>query len=84
MRPPFGLKYIPGLWSRLADMIFKGLKWSIVNDSFDDMCVFSKTAEDHVRGVALVLVGQANQGRVYSVVQEVQIREVGDQSSGRP
>ncbi len=46
-------------------MIFKGLKWSIVNDSFDDMCVFSKTAEDHVRGVALVLVGQANQGRVY-------------------
>ena len=55
VRAPFGLKNIPGLWSRLADMIFKGLKWSIVNVFFDDICAFSKTAEDHVRDVALVL-----------------------------
>ena len=55
VRAPFGLKNIPGLWSRLADMIFKGLKWSVVNVFFDDICVFSKTAEDHVRDVALVL-----------------------------
>ncbi len=55
VRAPFGLQNIPGLWSRLADTIFKGLKWSIVNVFFDDICVFSETAEDYVRDVALVL-----------------------------
>jgi|EP00624_Nannochloropsis_granulata_P007043 hypothetical protein len=47
-------------------MIFKGLKWSFVNFFFDDICVFSKTAEDHVRDVALVLDRLIEAGRTVS------------------
>lgn len=52
----YDLKNIPVLYRKLADMIFKGLKWSVVNVFFDDTYVFSKTEDDHVRDVALVLL----------------------------
>jgi len=52
-------------------MIFKGLKWSIVNVFFDDICVFSKTAEDHVRDVALV---QADCGWADGILGQAQVR----------
>jgi len=55
VRAPVGHKNIAGLWSWLADVIFKGLKWSIVTVFLDDICVFSKTTGNYMRGVALVL-----------------------------
>lgn len=55
LRAPFGIKNIPGLWCRLADLIFRGLKWQIVNVFMDDLCVFSKTEEEHVEHVTMVL-----------------------------
>ncbi|GAB5031164.1 Hypothetical protein NocV09_00500340 [Nannochloropsis oceanica] len=55
VRARVGHKNIAGSWSWLADVIFKGLKWSIVTVFLDDICVFSKTTGNYMRGVALVL-----------------------------
>lgn len=52
---PFGIKSLPGLWSRLADKVLLGLKWQIACVYMDDILVFSKTGEDHVRDVETVL-----------------------------
>lgn len=54
-RCPFGIKSLPGLWARLADKVLEGLKWQIANVFFDDICIFSRTAADHIRDVGLVL-----------------------------
>eukprot|EP00624_Nannochloropsis_granulata_P001058 evm.model.NODE_1477_length_24586_cov_22.484747.9 len=55
LRAPFGIKSLPGLWSRLADKVLTGLKWQIAAVYMDDIIIFSKTAEDHVRDVEQVL-----------------------------
>lgn len=55
LRAPFGIKSMPGVWSRLADKVLKGLKWQIAAVYMDDIIVFSKTGEDHVRDVEQVL-----------------------------
>ena len=55
LRAPFGIKSLPGLWSRLADKVLTGLKWQIAAVYMDDIIVFSRTGEDHVRDVELVL-----------------------------
>jgi transposase InsO family protein len=54
-RCPFGIKSLPGLWARLADKVLEGLKWQIANVFFDDICIFSRTATDHIRDVGVVL-----------------------------
>lgn len=55
LRAPFGITSLPGLWSRLADKVLTGLKWQIAAVYMDDIIIFSKTAEDHVRDVEQVL-----------------------------
>jgi len=62
LRAPFGIKSLPGLWSRLADKVLTGLKWQIAAVYMDDIIVFSKTAEDHVRDVEQVLSRIINAG----------------------
>jgi hypothetical protein len=55
LRSPFGIKNLPGLWARLADMIFAGLKWEIMSIFFDDLVVYSQTQEEHIDHVGQVL-----------------------------
>ena len=55
LRVPFGIKSAPSLLSRLGDLIFKGLKWQIMNLYMDDILIFSQTFEDHIRDVSTVL-----------------------------
>lgn len=61
-RCPFGIKSLPGLWARLADKVLEGLKWQIANVFFDDICIFSCTATDHIRDVGVVLQRIINAG----------------------
>jgi hypothetical protein len=36
-------------------MIFKGLKWKILAVFFDDILIFSQTAEQHIKNVKTTL-----------------------------
>jgi len=55
LRCPFGIKSLPSLWLRLADMVFQGLKWQVVNLYMDDLCIFSKDFDQHLKDVNTVL-----------------------------
>lgn len=52
---PFGLTNAPATFQRALDIILSGLKWQMCLVYLDDVIVFSKTAEDHVRHLDLVL-----------------------------
>lgn len=45
----FGLCNAPATFQQLADKVFQGMKWKEVLLYLDDIIVFSKTEEEHVR-----------------------------------
>ena len=51
---PFGLTNAPATFQRAMDTILAGLKWNICLVYLDDIIVFSKTFEDHVKHLQLV------------------------------
>ena len=51
---PFGLKNAPAVFQRLMDLILTGLSWECCMVFFDDIVVFSKSWEDHVRDLDMV------------------------------
>ena len=52
---PFGCCNGPPTFQRLMDFVLAGLKWRICLLYLDDVIVFSKTFEDHVQQLSLVL-----------------------------
>ena len=54
-RLAFGLTGSPGLFQRLADLIFAGLTWDILLVFLDDIIIFADTVEQHLQRVSLVL-----------------------------
>ena len=55
LRGPQGIKNMPGTFSKLADLMFTGLKWKVVNVFADDILIYSKTFPEHLIHIALVL-----------------------------
>jgi hypothetical protein len=49
VRMPFGLKNAPAVFQRLMDFVLAGLSWQCCMVFLDDVVVFSKTWEDHLR-----------------------------------
>jgi len=52
---PFGLTNAPTTFQRALDVILSGLKWQMCLVYLDDVIVFSKTADDHVRSLDIIL-----------------------------
>eukprot|EP01070_Trichotokara_eunicae_P001472 Trichotokara_eunicae@DN1903_c0_g1_i1.p1 len=48
---PFGLSNAPATFQRTMDFVLSGLKWQTCLVYLDDVVVFSKTEEDHVRAL---------------------------------
>ena len=44
----FGLKNAPATFQRYMDMVLAGLKWQCLLVYLDDICIFSKTFENHI------------------------------------
>jgi len=51
----FGLKKAPATFQRAFGISLSGLKWQIFLVYLDDVIIFSKNAEQHVKGVDTVL-----------------------------
>ena len=58
---PFGFKNAPAVFQRLMDLILSGLSWECCMVFFDDIVVYSKTWDDHVRDLDTVFstIGKA-------------------------
>ena len=54
-RMPFGLRNAPATFQRALDIILSGVRWQTCLIYLDDVIVFSKTAQQHVKDVDLVL-----------------------------
>jgi len=52
---PFGLTNAPATFQRALDIILSGLMWQICFVNLDDVIIFSANAEQHVKGVDMVL-----------------------------
>jgi len=52
---PFGLTNAPTTFQRALEVILSGLKWQMCLVYLDDVIVFSKTADDHVRSLDIIL-----------------------------
>eukprot|EP01135_Chromosphaera_perkinsii_P002186 Nk52_evm21s218 gene=Nk52_evmTU21s218 len=52
-RAPFGLKHVPGLFSRLINKVLQGIPNCMAY--LDDIVVFTDTVEEHIRVVKMVL-----------------------------
>ena len=50
-RLPFGLSGSPGLFQRLADLIFSGLTWEALLVFLDDIIIFGSTIEQHIERI---------------------------------
>lgn len=59
---PMGLAGMPGVWSRLMRVLFS--KYPFIVVYLDDICVFSKTLQDHL-GHLRVLFGVLRQEKLY-------------------
>jgi hypothetical protein len=46
---PFGLTNATATFQRYVDMVLAGLKWTSLLVYLDDVCVFSKTVDDHIQ-----------------------------------
>ena len=55
LRMPFGLRNAPATFQRALDIILSGVRWQTCLIYLDDVIVFSKTKEQHVRDVDRVL-----------------------------
>jgi hypothetical protein len=58
----FGLSGSPGLFQRLADLIFSGLTWDALLVFLDDIIIFGRTVEEHLHCIEQVFqrLSQAN------------------------
>lgn len=54
-RMPMGLRNSPSTFQRCVDAILGDLKGTICSVYFDDLCVYSKTFDEHVHHIKLVL-----------------------------
>jgi transposase InsO family protein len=54
-RMPFGLKSGPGIFQRLMDKILGRYKWQIALVYIDDIIIYSKSFDDHLRDVETIL-----------------------------
>lgn len=52
---PFGLCNAPATFQRCMDTILKDLAWKFVIPYLDDIIIFSKTVEDHLNHIDLVM-----------------------------
>ncbi|UYV75834.1 hypothetical protein LAZ67_13001501 [Cordylochernes scorpioides] len=52
---PFGLCNAPTTFERIMDNLLRGLKWNICLCYLDDIIVFSKTMEEHILRLEMVL-----------------------------
>jgi len=52
---PFGMKNAGATFQRMMDMVLKGLTWKCCMVFVDDVVVYSRSWEDHLRDVDLVL-----------------------------
>jgi hypothetical protein len=61
-RLSFGLSGSPGLFQRLADLIFSGLTWDALLVFLDDIIIFGRTVEEHLHRIEQVFqrLSQAN------------------------
>ena len=61
-RLAFGLSGSPGLFQRLADLIFSGLTWDALLVFLDDIIIFGRTVEEHLHRIEQVFqrLSQAN------------------------
>lgn len=50
----FGLKNLPFIFSRLMDICLRGLSWKCALCYIDDVIIYSKTFDDHMRDLQLV------------------------------
>jgi hypothetical protein len=50
-----GLCSAPGTFQRMMDVVLSGLKWTTCLVYLDDIVVYSRTFEEHVQGLRLVL-----------------------------
>ena len=55
IRMPFGLRNAPATFQRALDIILSGVRWQTCLIYLDDVIVFSRSAEQHVRDVDKVL-----------------------------
>jgi len=56
LRLPFGLVNAPASFQRALDIILSGLRWKTFLVYLDDVIVFSRTVEDHIRHLLKVLL----------------------------
>jgi hypothetical protein len=54
-RLPFGLTVSPQVFCRLMDLVLEDLKYSCVYPYVDDLCIYSRDFEQHLRDVEAVL-----------------------------
>ena len=48
---PFGLSNAPATFQRYMDMVLAGLKWQCLLVYLDDICIFSKSFEEHIENL---------------------------------
>ena len=51
---PFGLQNNPALFSRIMQCVLAGLNWKICINYIDDIIVFSKTLEEHLKNLQII------------------------------
>ena len=61
-RMPFGLRNAPATFQRALDIILSGVRWKSCLIYLDDVIVFSRTTEDHLRHVDEILTLLRNAG----------------------
>ena len=61
-RMPFGLRNAPATFQRAPDIILSGVRWQSCLIYLDDVIVFSRTTEDHLRHVDEILTLPRNAG----------------------
>ena len=49
---PFGLVNAPATFQRMMDVVMAGLKWTSVLVYLDDIIVYSRTFEEHMRDIS--------------------------------
>ena len=68
---PFGLKNAPAVFQRLMDLVLAGLSWQCCMVFFDDIVVFSKSWEDHIRDLDLVFSNLRSAGMTLNFKKSV-------------
>ena len=59
---PFGLKNAPATFQRALDIILSGVRWQTCLVYLDDVIVFSRTIDEHIANLDIVLLLLRNAG----------------------